>query len=115
MEPVIAQSILESMAILQNGMRTLRERCVEGITANAERCRSMVERSIGIVTALNPVLGYETATELAREAARSNRGVYDLVLEKGLLSRAELDALLSPEGMLKPRKIRSRRDAERSV
>jgi aspartate ammonia-lyase len=115
MEPVIAQSILESMAMLQNGMRTLWERCIEGITANAERCRSMVEQSIGIITALNPVLGYETATELAREAARSGRGVYELVLEKGLLSRVELDALLSPEGMLKPRKIRSRKDAERGA
>jgi aspartate ammonia-lyase len=112
MEPVIAQSILESMALLGNGMRTLRERCVVGITANAGRCRSMVERSIGIVTALNPVLGYDVCTELAREAARSNRGVYELVLEKKLLSRDELDALLAPESMVQPRKMRLRKNAD---
>jgi aspartate ammonia-lyase len=105
MEPLIAQAILESMSMLKNGIRVLRERCVEGITANAERCLSMVRRSIGLVTALSPVLGYEVCTELARDAARLNRGVYELVLEKGLLSQSDLDRLLAPETMLSPRPL----------
>jgi aspartate ammonia-lyase len=115
MEPVIAQSIFESMAMLKNGMRSLKERCVDGITANVERCRAMVEASIGIVTALNPVLGYEVCTELAREAHSTGRGVYELVLEKKLLSREELEELLRPETMLKPQHIRSRREADRGA
>jgi aspartate ammonia-lyase len=102
MEPAIVRAILESIAMLQNGMRVLRTKCVEGITANEERCRSLVERSIGLVTALNPVLGYEVCTELAREASASAKGVYELVLEKKLLSRSELDRLLAPENMVEP-------------
>ncbi len=82
MEPVIVQSIFESIEMLKNGMSTLRSRCIEGITANPENCRAMVENSIGLVTALNPVLGYETCTKLAKEALERNIGVYDLVIEK---------------------------------
>lgn len=104
MEPVIAQSIFESIEMLRNGMATLRHRCVDGITANEENCRKMVESSIGLVTALNPVLGYEVCTSLAKEALASNRGVYELVLEKKLLSKEELDRLLAPENMLQPRR-----------
>ncbi|MBT3233969.1 MAG: aspartate ammonia-lyase [Calditrichaeota bacterium] len=104
MEPVIIQSLLESIEILMNGMETLEHRCIKGITANEDVCRSTVENSIGLVTALNPVLGYETCTELAKEALENNRGVYNLVLEKNLLSKAELDDLLSPENMIGPRK-----------
>ncbi|MCB2230936.1 aspartate ammonia-lyase [bacterium] len=104
MEPVIAQSIFESITMLMNGMATLRHRCVLGITANEDRCREMVENSIGLVTALNPVLGYEASTLVAKEALETNRGVYELVLEKGLLSKEELDTLLDPKNMLTPRK-----------
>ena len=104
MEPIIAQSIFESIEMLKNGMVTLRHRCVEGITANEERCRTMVERSIGLVTALVPKLGYEICSELAKEALESNRGVYELVLEKNLLSKKQLDQLLAPEKMIKPQK-----------
>ncbi|HSW56372.1 MAG TPA: hypothetical protein VLH59_14895, partial [Ignavibacteriaceae bacterium] len=68
-----------------------------------ERCRSLVENSIGLVTALNPVLGYETSTKLAKEALETNRGVYELVLEKKLLSKSELDDILKPENMIKPK------------
>jgi aspartate ammonia-lyase len=99
-EPVIVQSLFESIEMLKNGMATLQHRCVAGIRANAEVCRGQVESSIGLVTALNPVLGYETCTELAREALEQGRGVYELVLEKNLLSREELDRLLSPESMI---------------
>ncbi|MCB2203986.1 aspartate ammonia-lyase [bacterium] len=99
-EPVIVQSIFESMEMLKNGMNTLNHRCVSGITANADHCRAMVQNSIGLVTALNPVLGYEACSGLAKEALASGRGVYELVLEKKLLSREELDQLLAPENMV---------------
>ena len=102
-EPVIVQSLFESIEMLKNGMMTLKVRCIDGITANVDRCRQLVESSIGIVTALNPALGYETCTKLAKEALDTNRGVYELVLEKKLLSKAELDDLLKPENMIKPR------------
>ncbi len=110
MEPVIVQSLFESLEMLKNGMKTLRERCIEGITANEKHCREMVQNSIGLVTALNPVLGYETSSMLAKEAAETNKGVYDLVLEKKLLSRKELDKLLAPEHMIKPHKMKKPRD-----
>ncbi|MDT8324771.1 MAG: aspartate ammonia-lyase, partial [Bacteroidota bacterium] len=99
-EPVIVQSLFENMEMLRNGMNTLNHRCVRGITANAAHCRSMVEHSIGLVTALNPALGYEACTALAKEALESDRGVYELVLEKKLLSKEELDRLLAPENMI---------------
>ncbi len=100
MEPVIAQSIFESMEILKNGMLTLKYRCIDGITANEEICRNMVERSIGLVTALSPVLGYEQCSNLAKEALETNASVYDLVLKKELLTKEQLDELLRPENMI---------------
>ena len=99
-EPIIVQSLFESIEMLKNGMETLNHRCITGITANARHSREMVERSIGLVTALNPVLGYEACTVLAKEALETERGVYELVLEKKLLSREELDRLLAPENMI---------------
>ncbi len=100
MEPVIVQSLLESISILSNGMTTLKHKCIDGITANKEHCANLVKNSIGLITALNPVLGYETSTKLAKEALENNRGVYELVLEKGLISEEELDKLLAPENMI---------------
>ena len=100
MEPVIAQSTFESIEMLKNGMATLKYRCVDGIKANVDNCRKMVMGSIGLVTALNPVLGYEACTLLAKEALETDRGVYELVLEKNLLSKEELDKLLAPENMV---------------
>lgn len=104
MEPVIVQSIFESIEMLKNGMSTLKSKCIEGITANPENCRNMVENSIGLVTALNPVLGYETCTELAKEALERNIGVYDLVIEKKLFTREKLNELLKPENMINPQR-----------
>jgi aspartate ammonia-lyase len=101
MEPVIAQSIFESIEMLKNGMATLKYRCVDGITANAEVCRALVANSIGLVTALNPVLGYEKCSALAKEALETNASLYDLVLEKGHLTKDQLDELLLPENMIK--------------
>ncbi len=103
MEPVIVQSIFESTEMLKNGITTLKYKCVDGITANVDRCRELVLGSIGIVTALNPVLGYETSTMLAKEALETNRGVYELVLENNLLTKEELDNLLRPENMIGPK------------
>jgi aspartate ammonia-lyase len=102
-EPVIVESLFESIEMLKNGMMTLKQKCIDDITANEERCRSLVENSIGLVTALNPVIGYEKSTQLAKEALETNRGVYELVLEKKLLSKEELDELLKPENMIKPK------------
>ena len=92
--------------MLKNGMTTLLHRCILGITANEEHCRQTVLNSIGLVTALNPVLGYEASTMVAKEALERNKGVYDLVLEKGLLTKEQLDELLLPENMIKPVKLK---------
>ena len=105
MEPIIMHCMFESIEMLSNAVNTLREKCVTGITANREVCRNMVYNSIGLVTALNPYLGYETSTMLAKEALTSGRGVYELVLEHKLMSKEELDTILRPENMVKPRKF----------
>jgi aspartate ammonia-lyase len=109
MEPVIVQSLFESVEMLSNGMETLRTKCIVGITANEERCKELVMNSIGLVTALNPVLGYEISTQVAKEALEKNCGVYELVLEKNLLTKEELDNILKPENMLKPRKMNNKK------
>ncbi|MEO7217560.1 MAG: aspartate ammonia-lyase [Gemmatimonadaceae bacterium] len=101
-EPVIAYRLLRGTSILRNACNVLRTRCVTGVTANPERMRHFVEHSIGVVTALVPVIGYEAATEIARVALQTGRGVYDLVLERKLLTRAELDDVMNPETMTKP-------------
>jgi aspartate ammonia-lyase len=101
-EPIIAHSIFKSVTHLTAGCRTLKERCIEGITANREKLRRTVEHSIGIVTALNPYIGYENATQVAQEALRTDRSVYDLVLEKGLLTKGQLDTILQPEELTRP-------------
>ena len=105
MEPVIVRSIFESMEMLKNGMATLRERCIDGITANEEHCKEMVLNSIGIVTAVNPTLGYEASSRIAQRALAENRSVYDLILEEGLLTKEKLDEILAPERMIKPQKF----------
>ena len=99
MEPVIAESILESVTWLRNAIETLRTKCVEGITVNADHCYEMVRNSIGIVTALNPYIGYKASTKIAKEALETGRGVYDLVLEHGLMTREKLDEALDPKAM----------------
>src|SRR6266704_2620269 len=101
-EPVIAYSLFKSLMHLRNGCDTLRERCVTGITANRERMAQTVRESIGLVTALNPYIGYSAASEVAREALATGRTVYDLVLEKKLLSKEQLDEILRPEILTRP-------------
>ena len=102
MEPIIAFTLFTGIRRLARAFSTLQERCVAGTTANADRCRQLVENSIGIVTALNTRLGYETSASIAKEALESGRSVMDLVLEKQLLTREELDELLLPENMIHP-------------
>jgi aspartate ammonia-lyase len=101
MEPVIAASILESLKILANAVVTLRHNCVEGIVANVDQCRRFVENSIGLVTALVPVLGYGTATEVAAEALASGKSVADVLRGRGLFTD-EIAASLAPERMANP-------------
>ena len=99
MEPVIVECILESQTWLINVMNTLRTLCVNGITVNAEHCQKMVKNSIGIVTALNPYIGYKASTKVAKEALETGGSVYDLVLEHGLMTKEKLDEALDPKAM----------------
>jgi aspartate ammonia-lyase len=104
-EPIIVQSLFESIEMLKNGMTTLKYRCIDGITANEDRCRELVHNSIGLVTALNPIIGYEQSTMIAKEALKTGRSVYELVLEHKILTKEQLDKILAPENMIKPGKI----------
>ncbi|AMA49552.1 MULTISPECIES: aspartate ammonia-lyase [Flavobacterium] len=103
MEPVLIYAILESMQLMSQAMDTLREKCINGITANEEHCREMVLHSIGIVTALNPYIGYKNSTKIAKEALETGKSVYNLVLEHNILSKEQLDDILNPENMLAPK------------
>ncbi len=98
-EPVIAACIFEAQTMFINAARTLRVHCVDGITANPDVCRHYVEYSIGTVTALNTVIGYERATELAAEAMKSGRGILELVREKKILSEQQIAEVLDPVAM----------------
>jgi len=101
-EPIIAHSLFKSIGHLRNGCTVLAERCVSGITANRAHLAESVKNSIGLVTALNPYIGYENATMVAREALATGRGVAELVLERGLLSAEALTLLLTPERLTRP-------------
>jgi aspartate ammonia-lyase len=105
MEPVIAYNLFQSITILGRACAVLGDKCVLGITANQERCRQLVENSIGIITALNPLIGYENSSSVAKEALEGGRSVYELILEKKLLSKEKLDEVLSPGNMMHPKFI----------
>ena len=100
MEPVITECLFESLWWLSNAINTLTEECILGITVNKERCYEMVKNSIGIVTALNPYIGYKKSSKIATEANTTGRSVYDLVLENKLMTKEELDKALDPKAML---------------
>ena len=102
MEPVLVFNLLQSLSILQNGITVFRAYLVDGITANAERCKQMVENSVGIVTAINPHVGYETASQIAKEAIHSGRPVREICLERGILTEEELDVILDAKEMTAP-------------
>jgi aspartate ammonia-lyase len=101
-EPIIAHSLFKSLQHLGAGCRTLAERCVNGIVANAERARRLLDESTALVTALNPFLGYARSSDIAREALATGARVYDLVLQKKLMTREQLDEILQPEVLTKP-------------
>ena len=105
MEPVLVYSLYESIQLLINGFNTLRTLCIDGIVADAENCMNQVRNSIGIVTALNPIIGYKNSTKIAKEAMTTGKGVYDLVLEHDILSKEDLDTILAPENMVEPVKL----------
>jgi aspartate ammonia-lyase len=104
-EPVIAFNLLFGLTLLRNAAITLHSRCIVGIEPNRERCLEYVRNSIGLVTALNPVLGYERSAAIAKEALKTGGSVYDLVLQKGWLTKEKLDDLLKPENMTHPREL----------
>lgn len=105
MEPVITEALFESLTWMRNAIDTLRVKCVEGITVNKDRCYEMVKNSIGIVTALNPYIGYKNSTKVAKEALETNRSVYDIVIKNGLMTKQKLDEVLDPETMLGSHKL----------
>jgi aspartate ammonia-lyase len=111
-EPIIAHSLFKSLSHLASGCRTLAERCVKGISANRERARRFVDESTALVTALTPLIGYARATEIAKEALASGARVYDLVLEKKLMTREELDRLMKPETLTKPHYLTMQKTAD---
>ena len=98
-EPVIAACIFEAQTMFINAVHTLRQHCIEGITANRDVCQHYVEYSIGTVTALNPVIGYERSTELAAEAMKTGRGIMELVREKKILTEQQIAQVLDPLAM----------------
>jgi len=102
MEPVLVFNLLQSQSILQNGIRVFTEYLVKGITANVDRCREMVEKSVGVITAINPHVGYETASMVAKEAIETGRSVREICIERGILTAEELDIILNSKEMTKP-------------
>jgi aspartate ammonia-lyase len=105
-EPIIAFNLFFGLTLLRNAAIVLASRCIAGIEPNRERCREYVQNSIGLVTALNPVLGYEKSAAIAKEALKAGGSVYDLVIAKGWLTKEKLDDLLKPENMTHPRLTR---------
>jgi len=105
MEPVLVQCIIESSTWLKRAFDTLRTDCIDGIIANEDHCRYIVEHSIGIVTALKPFIGYTNSTEIAQEALATGGSVYQLVLDKNLLTKEQLDKILDPKRMIRPSKV----------
>lgn len=102
MEPVIAQSMFESINLLTNACYNLVDKCINGITANKEVCENYVFNSIGIVTYLNPFIGHHNGDMIGKICAKTGRSVREVVLEKGLLTEAELDDIFSIENLMNP-------------
>lgn len=101
-EPIIAYSLFTSIVMLEKAMKTLADKCIDGITANEKICSDFVHNSIGIVTAFNPIIGYEKSALIAKEALQTNKSVADICLEKGYLTKEQINEILTPENMLNP-------------
>ncbi len=102
MEPVMVFNIIQSLEILTNVVRVFREKCIIGITANRDRCKDMVDRSVGIITALVPYIGYEGATKLAKEVMGSDKTVPEIISEKGIFTPEKIEKILCPKNMTEP-------------
>ncbi len=102
MLPVLTFNLFQSIEILKNGVNTLTEKTIKGITANEGVCREEVKKSVGVITAINPHVGYETAARIAKEALTTGRPVREIVLEEGVLTSEELDKILNPYEMTEP-------------
>jgi aspartate ammonia-lyase len=102
MMPVIAWNALHSSRILRESMTALRSKCIDGITANADRGRELLDRSTAVATALSPRIGYAATADIAKEAVRTGRSIRQIASERGVLTEAELDHLLAPERMTSP-------------
>lgn len=102
MVPVIFKNMFESMELLANGVNVLTDRCIRGIVANEEHCKKQVDNSLGTITALNPHIGYERSSEVAKAVLAEGKSVRQVVLEKGYLTAAELDIILQPKEMTEP-------------
>jgi fumarate hydratase class II len=100
--PLIAYGLHESVRVLANGARVFADRCVDGIEANAGTCDELVRRSLMLVTALNPHIGYDNAAKVAKKAFAENKTLREVVLEEGLLDEATLDKALDPMSMVRP-------------
>ncbi|MCR6593743.1 aspartate ammonia-lyase [Campylobacter insulaenigrae] len=108
-EPGIAYSLFNSIVLLENAMKTLAQKAIKHLTANPEACKKLVLNSIGIVTAFNPILGYEKSASIAKEALETGKAVGDVCLERGYLTKAEIDEILAPEKMLNPHMTKERK------
>ena len=103
-EPVITFNLFTAMVMLSRACETFAEKCIDGIQLNEAHCREQVLSNIGLVTALNPYIGYEKSSDVAKTAKRTGGSVYDIVLEKGYLSKDELEKIIAPENMVYPKK-----------
>jgi fumarate hydratase class II len=104
MMPVMAHNVLQSVHLLARAAEVFRARCIEGLRPNMEKLARNAELSTAIVTRLNPIIGYEKAAELAKESFRTGKTVKELVIERGILSKAEAERLLDPKALTEPSK-----------
>jgi aspartate ammonia-lyase len=102
MMPVIAWNAIHASTILRESMRALRTRCVDGIEADAARCRELLDRSTATATALSPYIGYAKTAEIAKESVRTGKSIREIVLEQGLMNERQLSRILSVETMTRP-------------
>lgn len=102
MAPLLAEKLLENLTILTKGIKVFREKCIQGIEANVERCKELLDDSLGLLTALNPYLGYKLTTEIAKEALQTEKRVKEIVLEREIFTAEELEKILNPAEMTQP-------------
>jgi fumarate hydratase class II/aspartate ammonia-lyase len=102
MMPLIQYKLLDTIFVLTNAAKIFDEKCINGLTVNTERCQDYAMRSLGIVTVLNPIIGYSKASEVVKESVRTGKSVMDILLEQNFLSQEQLNQVLSPMSMTEP-------------